>query len=155
LNIQDNAIKNGDGFYTNFYPRTDAVEEVTLSTATPGAESAGEGAIQIKMVTRQGTNQYHGSLYEYHRNPVLNTNYWFNNRDHRPAPNDNPATCKARRGRLLLNQFGGRFGGPIVIPKLFDGHEKAFFFVNYEQFRLATQVSQTRNILPPLATQGS
>src|SRR5215510_2327330 len=143
LNIQDNAIKSGDGFYTQFYPRTDAVEEVTLSTATPGAESGGEGAIQIKMVTRQGSNQYHGSIYEYHRNPVLNANYWFNNRDLRP-PKD----------RLLLNQFGGRLGGPIVIPKLFDGHDKAFFFVNYEQFRLATQVSQNRSILIPQAQQG-
>jgi hypothetical protein len=143
LNIQDNAIKNGDGFYTNFYPRTDAVQEVTLSTATPGAESAGEGAIQIKMVTRYGGNEFHGSFYEYHRNPVLNSNYWFNNRDLRP-PKD----------RLLLNQFGGRLEGPIVIPKLFNGHDKAFFFVNYEQFRLATQVSQNRNILHPLAQQG-
>jgi hypothetical protein len=154
LNIQDNAIKNGDGFYTNFYPRTDAVEEVSLSTATPGAESAGEGAVQIKMVTRQGSNDYRGSLYEYHRNPVLNANYWFNNRDLRPGPNDNPATFKASRDRLILNQFGGRFGGPIVIPKLFNGREKAFFFVNYEQFRLATSVSQTRNVLNPLAAQG-
>ena len=143
LNIQDNAIKNGDGFYTQFYPRTDAVQEVTLSTATPGAESAGEGAIQIKMVTRYGGNAFHGSLYEYHRNPVLNANYWFNNRDLQP-PKD----------RLLLNQFGGRFEGPIVIPKLFDGHDKAFFFVNYEQFRLATQVSQNRSILTPQAQQG-
>src|SRR5262245_29514103 len=143
LNIQDNAIKNGDGFYTQFYPRTDAVQEVTLSTATPGAESAGEGAIQIKMVTRYGGNAFHGSLYEYHRNPALNANYWFNNRDLQP-PKD----------RLLLNQFGGRFEGPIVIPKLFNGHDKAFFFVNYEQFRLATQVSQNRSILTPQAQQG-
>ncbi len=154
LNIQDNAIKNTDGFYTQFYPRTDAVEEVTLSTATPGAESGGEGAIQIKMVTRQGGNQYHGSLYEYHRNPVLNANYWFNNRDIRAGANDDPSTFKAPRDRLILNQFGGRFQGPIVIPKIFDGHDKAFFFVNYEQFRLATSVSQTRSVLHPLAAQG-
>ncbi|MFN7929939.1 MAG: carboxypeptidase regulatory-like domain-containing protein, partial [Blastocatellia bacterium] len=154
LNIQDNALKNTDGFYTNFYPRTDAVEEVTLSTATPGAESGGEGAIQVKMVTRQGGNRLTGSLYEYHRNPVLNANYWFNNRDVRAGANDNPTTFKAPRDRLLLNQFGGRLGGPIVIPKLFDGHDKAFFFVNYEQFRLATSVSQTRSILSPLAQQG-
>src|SRR5262245_40396195 len=143
LNIQDNAIKNGDGFYTNFYPRTDAVQEVTLSTATPGAESAGEGAVQIKMVTRYGGNAFHGSIYEYHRNPALNANYWFNNRDLQP-PKD----------RLLLKQFVARFEGPIVIPKLFDGHDKAFFFVNYEQFRLATQVSQNRNILTQRAQQG-
>ncbi len=154
VSIQDNGARNGDGFYTNIYPRVDAVEEVTLSTATPGAESAGEGAIQIKMVTRQGSNQFRGSLYEYHRNKALDANYWFNNRNFRPGPNDNPATFKAERDLMILNQFGGRFGGPIWIPKLFDGHDKAFFFVNYEQFRLATSQAQTRTILSPLAQQG-
>jgi hypothetical protein len=160
LNIQDNGAKNGDGFYTNLYPRVDAVEEVTLSTATPGAESAGEGAVQIKLVTRQGTNQYRGSLYEYHRNPALNANYWFNNRDLRPGPNDDPATFRAARDRVLLNQYGFRVGGPIALPRWlfgplgFDGHDKAFFFANYEEFRLPTGVSQTRTVLHPLAQQG-
>lgn len=154
VSIQDNGARNTDGFYTNIYPRVDAVEEVTLSTATPGAESAGEGAVQIKMVTRQGGNQIRGSLYEYHRNKALDANYWFNNRNFRPGPNDNPATFKAARDLMILNQFGGRLGGPIVIPKLFDGHDKAFFFVNYEQFRLATSQAQTRTILSPSAQQG-
>jgi hypothetical protein len=154
VSIQDNGARNTDGFYTNIYPRVDAVEEVTLSTATPGAESGGEGAIQIKMVTRQGTNEYHGSLYEYHRNKALDANYWFNNRNFKPGPNDNPATFKADRDLMILNQFGGRFGGPIKIPGLFDGHDKAFFFVNYEQFRLATSQAQTRTILSPMAQQG-
>ena len=155
VSIQDNGARNGDGFYTNIYPRVDAVEEVTLSTATPGAESAGEGAVQIKMVTRQGNNQYRGSLYEYHRNKALDANYWFNNRNFRPGPNDNPATFKADRDLMILNQFGGRFGGPISIPKLFDGKDKAFFFVNYEQFRLATSQAQTRTILSPQAQLGN
>lgn len=154
VSIQDNGARNGDGFYTNIYPRVDAVEEVTLSTATPGAESAGEGAIQIKMVTRQGGNDWRGSLYEYHRNKALDANYWFNNRNFRPGPNDNRATFKAGRDLMILNQFGGRFGGPIKIPKLFDGHDKAFFFVNYEQFRLATSQAVTRTILSPQAQQG-
>ena len=117
LNIQDNGAKNGDGFYTNLYPRVDAVEEVTLSTAAPGAESAGEGAVQVKLVTRQGTNDYHGSLYEYLRNPVLNANYWFNNRDLRPGPNDDPSTFKAPRDRVLLNMYGFRLGGRSRFPK--------------------------------------
>jgi TonB-dependent Receptor Plug Domain len=154
VSIQDNGARNGDGFYTNIYPRVDAVEEVTLSTATPGAESAGEGAIQIKMVTRQGTNEYHSSLYEYHRNKALDANYWFNNRNFKPGPNDNPLTFKADRDLMILNQFGGSFGGPIKIPKLYDGHDRAFFFVNYEQFRLATSQAQNRTILSPLAQQG-
>jgi hypothetical protein len=154
VSIQDNGARNTDGFYTNIYPRVDAVEEVTLSTATPGAESAGEGAVQIKLVTRQGTNEFHGSLYEYHRNKALDANYWFNNRNFKPGPNDNPLTFKADRDLMILNQFGGSFGGPIKIPKLYDGHDKAFFFVNYEQFRLATSQAQTRTILSPLAQQG-
>ncbi len=142
VNIQDNTLKSSDGFFTYIRPRIDAVEEVTLSTATPGAESSGEGAVQIKFVTKSGNNDYHGSLYEYHRNPVLNSNYWFNNRANLP------------RARVLLNQFGGRVGGPISVPKLFDGRDKAFFFVNYEEYRLPEQATRQRTILNPLTQQG-
>src|SRR5215468_2668800 len=81
LNTQDNANKNTDGFFSFISPSVDAVQEVSISTATPGAESAGQGAIQIKFATRSGTNEFHGSLYEYHRNTALNSNYWFTNRD--------------------------------------------------------------------------
>ncbi|HMY71527.1 MAG TPA: carboxypeptidase-like regulatory domain-containing protein, partial [Blastocatellia bacterium] len=52
VNVQDNILKSSDGFFTYVRPRVDAVDEVTVSTATPGAESAGEGAVQIKFVTR-------------------------------------------------------------------------------------------------------
>jgi hypothetical protein len=142
INIQDNTLKSSDGFFTYIRPRIDAVEEVTLSTATPGAESNSEGAVQIKFATRSGTNEYHGSLYEYHRNPFLNANYWFTNRAGQP------------RARVLLNQFGGRVGGPIKIPKLFDGKDKAFFFVNYEEYRLPEQTFRQRTVLNPLAASG-
>ncbi|MGE0129161.1 MAG: carboxypeptidase regulatory-like domain-containing protein [Blastocatellales bacterium] len=142
INIQDNTLKSSDGFFTYIRPRIDAVDEVTLSTATPGAESSGEGAVQIKFVTRSGNNEYHGSLYEYHRNPSLNSNYWFNNRAGLP------------RTRVLLNQFGGRVGGPISVPKLFDGRDKAFFFVNYEEYRLPEQTFRQRTILNPLTQTG-
>ncbi len=63
VSVQDNTNKSGDGFYTWIRPRIDSVEQVTVSTSTPGAESAGEGAVQIKFVTRGGSNDYHGSLY--------------------------------------------------------------------------------------------
>ncbi|MEY3282108.1 MAG: hypothetical protein RIR86_121, partial [Acidobacteriota bacterium] len=63
INVQDNILKSSDGFFTYVRPRIDAVDEVTVSTANPGAESSGEGAVQIKFVTRSGTNQFHGSLY--------------------------------------------------------------------------------------------
>ena len=79
--------------------------------------------MQIKFVTRSGTNNFSGSGYDYYRSDKLNANTWFNNRDGVGKP------------KLLQNQPGVRVGGPIVIPGLFDGHNKAFFFVNYEEFR--------------------
>ena len=166
VNVQDNTLKSSDGFFTYIRPRIDAIEEVTVSTATPGAESAGEGAVQIKFVTRQGNNEFHGTLYEYHRNPSLNANYWFNNRDRATIHEDTKLTCdtpqqpfvqgkcRAPRDRVLLNQYGGSVGGPISIPKLFSGRDRAFFFVNYEEYRLPEQVTRNRTILSPLAQQG-
>lgn len=150
VNVQDNILKSSDGFFTYVRPRLDAVDEVTVSTATPGAESAGEGAVQIKFVTRGGSNNFTGSLYEYHRNPALNANYWFNNRDLTPKP----GYTTAPRDVIILNQFGGRLGGPIRIPKLFDGRDKAFFFVNYEEYRIPEQTTRQRTILSEQARSG-
>lgn len=164
INVQDNLGKSSDGFFTYIRPRIDAVDEVTVSTATPGAESAGEGAVQIKFVTRGGTNNYKGSLYWYHRNPALNANYYFNNLNNAPyniktaqnctAANYNPNDCKAPRDRVLLNQYGARVGGPISLPGLFSGKDRAFFFVNYEEYRLPEQVTRTRNLLNTDAQRG-
>ena len=151
INVQDNLLKSSDGFFTYIRPRTDAISEVTVSTSTPGAESSGEGAVQIKFVTQGGSNQYHGGLFWYHRNPALNANYWFNNRDLAP----DPVTLKAPQQRILLNQVGGKIGGPITIPGLFNGKDKAFFFVNYEEYRLPEKSPpRTRTVLNPLAQQG-
>ncbi|MGA2262471.1 MAG: carboxypeptidase regulatory-like domain-containing protein [Acidobacteriota bacterium] len=172
---QDQYLKGsawGDGFYSMISPRLDAIEEVTVSSATPGAESAGQGAVQIKFVTRSGNNDYHGSAYWYHRNPALNSNYWFNNRDKTPTydGSSTPCTtaqmqtefdkCKAPRDRLLFNQPGGRIGGPITLPKRlfgplgFNGKDKAFFFINYEEFRQPTQITRTRTFFSPGVENG-
>ena len=88
VNVQDPLLKNSDGFFTYIQPKTDAIQEVTMSTATPGAESSGQGAVQIKFATRQGSPEFHGSAYIYHRNSFFNSNYWFNNRDLPPDPVD-------------------------------------------------------------------
>ena len=157
INVQDNNNKTTDGFFARVAPRLDAIEEVTVSTATPGADNGGGGSAQIKFVTRQGTNELHGSLYEYHRNPALNSNYWFSNRNSAPFNKEtgqncttadyDPDKCKAQRARILTNQFGFRVGGPIRVPKIFDGRNKAFFFVNYEEFRLPNASNEVRTIL--------
>src|SRR5919106_5716160 len=151
VQVQDPLLKNSDGFFTYIQPKTDAIEEVTLSTATPGAESAGAGAVQIKFATRQGTSEYHGSAYIYHRNSFFNSNYWFNNRD---LPED-PVDHKAPRARVLLTQPGVRFGGPILIPGLLKSRDKAFFFVNYEEYRLPESTARQRTIFAPSVLGGN
>jgi len=106
--------------------------------------------VQIRFVSRQGTNNYHGSVYEYFRRDFLNANTWFNNRDLPPEP----ATGKAPRAKLKFDNYGFRFGGPIRIPGIFDG-ATGFFFVNYEEVRQPADVSRQRTILSPSAQQGS
>ncbi len=176
INVQDNFNKTGDGLFVRVAPTLDSIEEVTVSTATPEAVGGAQGAVQVKFVTRSGGNEFHGSLYEYHRNTALNSAYWFTNRDTAPYnvkaakpcgdpgsstfnPNTmapyNPDDCHAPRAANLFHQFGGRVGGPIRIPGLFDGRNRAFFFVNYEEFRQPTQVVRQRTILHPLAQAGT
>ena len=151
INVQDNLLKSNDGFFTYVRPRTDAISEVTVSTSNPGSESSAEGAVQIKFVTQGGSNEYHGGVYWYHRNPSLNANYWFSNRDLAA----DFVTGKAPQQRILLNQPGGKFGGPITIPGLFNGKDRAFFFVNYEEYRLPEKSpGRVRTILSPEAQSG-
>jgi hypothetical protein len=157
LNIQDNLLKGSDGFFTSIQPKTDAVQEVTVSTATPGAESNAEGAVQIKFTTRSGGTEFHGSLYEEHRDKSLNSNFFWNNENLAPKPHfGKPASPddKAPRTPMLLNQFGGRIGGPMKIPYVFRGDRKGFFFVNYEEYRLPEATLRSRGVLSPNAIAG-
>jgi carboxypeptidase family protein len=134
--------KSSDGFFTFVRPRIDAIEEVSLSSAVPGAESSGDGAVQIKFTTRGGTSEFHGGGYWYHRNTALNANYYFNNIAGQP------------RQVMVLNQYGLKIGGPILLPKLIKSREKAFFFVNYEEFRLPGSTARQRNVLTTDAANG-
>jgi hypothetical protein len=145
VNIQDNTNKGtsgNDGFFAIVSPRLDAIEEVTVSSAGQGADATGNGAVQIKFTTRSGTNNFSGSGYEYYRSDKLNANTWFNNRNGVAKP------------KLKQNQTGFRVGGPIVIPGLYDGHNKAFFFANYEELRQPSDTTRNRNVLNTAAQNG-
>src|SRR5215471_10764664 len=149
MNIQDNYAKTWDGMFTRVSPRLDAVEEVTISTAASGADMAGQGGVQMKMVTRSGTKDFHGSAYYYLRRDWMNSNTWFNL--HRNVDiNGNPT------GTPISKQFqpGGRLGGPVWIPKILNGHNKLFFFVNYEWVSSPGTTTSTRTIMSPLSEQG-
>ena len=67
---------------------------------------------------------------------------------------EHPALYVAK-AKLKQNQYGARFGGPILIPGLFDGRNKAFFFVNYEEFRQPSDMTRNRTILSPSAQAGT
>jgi hypothetical protein len=117
VNIQDNLLKSSDGFFATIMPKPDAIEEVTISTAGVTADLAGEGAAQVRYVTRSGTNTFKGGVFWQHRNDYFNANYFFN------------SVNRLARDRMILNQYGGRLGGPIK-------KDKVFFFVNHEEFKL-------------------
>jgi len=149
MNIQDNYAKTWDGMFTRVSPRLDAVEEVTISTAAQGADMAGQGGVQVKFVTRSGTNDYHGSAYYYMQRDWMNSNTWFNL--HRNVDlNGNPTAVPT----VKTYQPGGRFGGPVRIPHVFDGRNKLFFFVNYEWVSSPGTSTSTRTIMSPLSEQG-
>ncbi|MFB3852925.1 MAG: carboxypeptidase regulatory-like domain-containing protein [Vicinamibacterales bacterium] len=160
VNVQDNSNK-GDGFFMYIRPQLDSVEEITVSASTPGAESSGQGASQIRMVTRSGSNTFAGSVYNSWRNQAgvseddvmtrskkskwiwrLNTPYWFNKRD----------LPKTAAGEYFIDDVrlqmpGFRVGGPAVRDKL-------FYFFNWEWFLWPTQANRTRYVLNPQAQLG-
>ncbi len=142
VNNNENFNKSTEGLFAMVTPRPDAVEAVTVTTAGAGADVGGHGAVQIAFQTRSGTNRFTGSGYHYHRSPGLNTNFFFNEINGLPK-ND-----------VVLNQYGFRQGGPIVIPKLYDGRGKAFFFFNYEELRLPNDFTRTRTVLQQQAQNG-
>ena len=140
LQTQQNN-KSGDPFYSYIWPSVDAIEQVTVSTATPGADASGQGAVQIRFTTRSGTDRYSGAFFETLRHPVMTANTFFNKVNGVPL------------NRIVLNQYGGNVGGPIVLPGL-DLRRTAFFFANYEELRQSSELTRDRTLLTPAATSG-
>jgi len=100
----------------------DSVEEFRVTTTNPNAAQGRSAGAQVSLVTKAGTNQFHGSVYEFHRNTVTSANDTFNNMNGLPTP------------KLLRNLFGFSVGGPIKKDRL-------FFFYNYEGRRDASEAS--------------
>jgi hypothetical protein len=140
---QDNFLKSTDGFFASVYPRQDAVESVTVTTAVAASNLGGSGGVTIAFTTRSGTNRMQGSSYEYMRRPSFNTNNWINERNGLP------------KNATKLDQYGARIGGPIRLPGIYDGSGKAFYFFHYEELRFPNNFTKTRTILNPAAFNGN
>jgi len=147
LELQNNFLLNGidnNSFSENLQefsvqvvqPPPDALQEFKIQTRTYSSEFGNSAGAVVNATIKSGTNGYHGDLFEYFRNKVLDANSWINNTTGQP------------RGGFTQNQFGGTIGGPIVKNKL-------YFFGDLERFtsRQATTVQST--IPTPLMTQGN
>jgi len=118
---------------TNSLVSIDAMQEFRLQTSSFAPEYGRTPGGQISIVTRSGSNQFHGTAFEYFRNSVLDANNWFSNRDHLPKPEERQ------------NDFGGVFGGPIF-------RDKTFFFFSYEGLRLRQPATQ-ETVVPDTASR--
>ena len=107
----------------------EAVEEFRVVTSNPNATQGRSAGAQISLVTKSGTNEWHGALFESHRNTIFQANSFFNNR------------AGVARPKLIRNTFGGALGGPIV-------KDRAFFFYSYEGRRDASQASVAARTVP-------
>jgi Carboxypeptidase regulatory-like domain/TonB dependent receptor len=116
-------------------PSVDALQEVAIQAANYSAEFGQAGSGLIQYTTRSGGNSFHGSAYDYFVNEALYAHQSF---DH-------------ARNRNRRNDFGGSLGGPIRIPKIYNGTNRTFFFFAYEQFRESTIVSNQVTTVPTAA----
>ncbi|HEY7391964.1 MAG TPA: TonB-dependent receptor [Bryobacteraceae bacterium] len=117
-------------------PNVDAVQEVAYQTSNYAPEFGQAGSVVINMTMKSGTNQYHGSAFEEWVNEDLNAGDPFTS---------NGAGGKARP-RNRRNDFGGTLGGPIIIPKIYNGRDKTFFFFAYEQYLEGSQYNFTDTV---------
>lgn len=107
-------------------PGVDSVQEFQIQTSNYSADIGRNSGAVINVVTKAGTNQFHGSVFDYIRNSAVDARSYFNK-----AGTAFPS--------FRLNQFGGSLGGPVIIPKLYRGIDKTFFFADYEGYRNTTQ----------------
>ena len=114
----------------------DSLEQFTGSVAGGEADSGPGSGGQFSLVTKGGTNQFHGNLNEYNRNTSFVANSWFSNN----------ASPQVPRNHLIQNQFGGNIGGPITIPHLFSGKDKAFFFFDFNDNRIIRSALAQRTV---------
>jgi hypothetical protein len=104
-------------------PPVDAVEEFKVQTSDFSAEFGRSGAAVLNATIKSGTNEFHGDVWEFFRNDKLDAADFFENAHHVP------------KGELRQNQFGFTAGGPLYIPKLFNGKNKVFLFGDYQALR--------------------
>lgn len=124
---------SGEAFSSVLRVTPDSIQEFRVTTTNPNAAQGRSSGGQVSLITKSGSNDFHGSLYWFHRNTIFTANNFFNNRS------------GVEREKLLRNIFGGSVGGPVI-------EDRAFFFYTYEGRRDAKSQSVLRTV--PLANLG-
>jgi hypothetical protein len=136
------AIMNNLITTTPYHPSPDAIAEFEVQTGTYSAQYGAYLGAHLNLVTKSGSNDLHGALWEFFRNDTLDARNFF-------------LSPTAPKAPLRQNQFGFELGGPVWIPKLYDGRNKTFFMIDYEGLRLIKNVTQLDTVLTPLMRQGN
>src|SRR6266436_3144097 len=126
-------VDRGSNLTLLSFPSVDAIAEFRVVRGVYDAESGRSAGAQVNVITRSGTRDIHGGLYEFFRNDILNANTFFNNRSNPVVP----------RPPLRYNDFGGTVGGPVYIPGIYRKRDKTFFFVSEEARRIVTYSNPT------------
>jgi hypothetical protein len=136
------GIENTDPSFNSylFLPSIDALQEFKVESGIFSAEY-GHNMSQINVTTKSGTNQVHGTAFEFLRNSSLDAKNFFDSGS-KPIP------------PFKRNQFGGTIGGPVVIPRLVDGRDRLFFFVDYEGLRERKALTQPATVPSAAWVQG-
>jgi hypothetical protein len=118
----------------DYVPSVDSVQEFKIQNNSFTAQYGWSTGNVVNVVTKSGTNAFHGDAYEFYRNSALDSNLWFNNHN------------GLQRGDFHRHQFGGSAGGPLYIPGLYRQREKTFIFGLFERLTLATPVNSTFSV---------
>jgi hypothetical protein len=127
-----NDLNTLSGTY-NYAPIVDAIQEFKSQGHNDLAEYGGAAGATVSVVTKSGTNQFHGALWEYLRNQVMDATGYF----------------AKKLAPLRQNQFGATVGGPLSIPKLYNGKNRTFFFAGWEAYKFRS--AQETGVLGPTA----
>ncbi len=127
----------------------DAIQEVSVQTSNFAAEYGQAAGGYFNFTMKSGTNQIHGSVYDYFVNEVLNAGLPWTN----AGVTNSLKNGQHIRNPVRQNDYGFTIGGPVVIPKIYNGHNRTFFFFNFEQFRQNVNVGNTVYTVPTTAYQ--
>ena len=147
--ITTNRQQNGSAGFGTISPSVEAVNEFHISLSGLPAELGRTTGGLTNFNTKGGTNDYHGSIFDFFKNAAFDANSWFNNGHIAEQGGTAAAKAEFKRPYDTKNDYGINLGGPLRIPGVYNGKDKTFFFFNWEQLRYNYGGAQTSELPTP------